>query len=138
MDTREADVQAIRELERGARDAAEAKDLDRYVSFYADEAVLFWPGAPMVRGRAAIREFMKGFLSMPGFSLSFETAKVEVSRAGDLAYSYGTNRVTLVDPNGKKMKDRGKYLTVYGKRPDGTWTTVADMGNSDLPAPLPE
>ena len=74
MDTREADVQAIRELERGARDAAEAKDLDRYVSFYADGAVLFWPGAPMVRGRAAIREFVKGFLSIPGFSLSFATA----------------------------------------------------------------
>lgn len=138
IDTREADLQSIRELERRAKEAAEEKDLDRYVSFYAADAVLFWPGAPMVTDRAAIREFLQGFLSMPGFSLSFETVKVDVSRSGDLAYSYGTNKVTLVDPNGRMMKDNGKYLTVYRKQPDGTWKVVADMGNSDLRAPIPE
>lgn len=137
MDTREADVQSIREVEREAREAVEAKDLDRYMAGYADDAVLLWPGAPMVNGRAAIREFMQGFLSLPAFSLSFEIANVEVSRAGDLAYTYGANRVTLVDPSGRTVKDRGKYLTVYRKQPDGTWKAVADMGNSNLPAPIP-
>jgi uncharacterized protein (TIGR02246 family) len=137
MDNRERDVKSIRELEDKAREAAKAKDLDRYVSFYADNAVLLWPGTPMVSGHAAIREFMRVFLSMPDFSLSFETAQVKVSRAGDFAYTYGTNKVTLVDPNGKKMKDSGKYLTVYRKQSDGTWKVVADMGNSDLPAPIP-
>ena len=114
-------------------------NLDRYVSFYADDAVLLGAraGAPIVTGRAAIREFMRIFLSMPDFSLSFETSQVKVSRAGDFAYIYGTNKVTLVDPTGKKMKDSGKYLTVYRKQSDGTWKVVADMGNSDLPAPVP-
>ena len=138
MDAHAEDVKSILELERRAREAAQAKDLDRYVSFYADDASLFWPGAPMVTGRAAIREFMRAFLAMPAFSLSFETAKVDVARAGDLAYSYGTNKVTLVDPVGNRMKDRGKYLTVYRKQPDGTWKVMADIGNSDLPAPVPE
>lgn len=137
MDARADDVKAVLELERQAREAAEAKDLDRYVSFYAEDAALFWPGAPMVTGRAAIREFMRGFLSMPAFSLVFETAKVEVSGAGDFAYSYGTNRVTLVDPAGNRMRDRGKYVTVYRKQPDGAWKVIADIGNSDLPAPVP-
>ena len=138
MDAHAADVKAVLDLEGRAREAAEAKDLERYVSFYADDASLFWPGTPIVTGQAAIREFMRAFLSMPAFSLSFETTKVDVSRAGDLAYSYGTNKVTLVDPRGNRMKDRGKYLTVYRKQPDGTWKVVADMGNSDLPAPIPE
>jgi uncharacterized protein (TIGR02246 family) len=138
MDAHADDVKAILDLERRGREAAQAKDLDRYVSFYADDASLFWPGAPMVTGRAAIREFMRAFLSLPAFSLSFETAKVDVSRSGDLAYSYGTLNVTLVDPAGNRMKDRGKYLTVYRKQPDGTWKVMADMGNSDLPAPIPE
>jgi uncharacterized protein (TIGR02246 family) len=136
MDNQEPDVKSIRELEDKAREAAKAKDLDRYVSFYAEDAVLLWPGAPMVTGRAAIREFMRVFLSMPDFSLSFETAQVKVSRTGDFAYTCGTNKVTLVDPNGRKMKDSGKYLTVYRKQSDGTWKVVADMGNSDLPAPV--
>jgi len=137
MDSQESDPKSIRELEDKAREAAKAKDLDRYVSFYADDAVLLWPGAPMVTGRAAIREFMRVFFSTPDFSLSFETARVEVSRAGDLAYTCGTNKVTLVDPNGKRMKDSGKYLTVYRKQSDGTWKVVADTGNSDLPTPVP-
>ncbi|MCX6545965.1 MAG: SgcJ/EcaC family oxidoreductase [Acidobacteria bacterium] len=137
MDAYADDATTIRELERQGREAAEKKNLDRYVSFYADDAVLFWPGVPMVTGRTAIRTFMQGFLAMPAFSLSFETAKVDVSRAGDFAYSYGTNKVTLVDPNGNKFRDSGKYVTVYRKQPDGTWKVVADIGNSDLPAPVP-
>jgi len=137
MNDQERDVNSIRELEHRAREAAKAKDLDLYVSFYADDAVLLWPGVPMVTGRAAIRKFMQVFFSMPDSSLSFETAQAEVSRAGDFAYTYGTNKVTLVDPSGKKMKDSGKYLTVYRKQSDGAWKVVADTGNSDLPAPVP-
>jgi len=136
MNNQERDVNSIRELEHKAREAAKAKDLDRYVSFYADDAVLLWPGAPMVTGRAAIRKFMQVFFSMPDFSLSFETAHVEVSLAGDFAYTCGTNKVTLVDPHGKRIKDSGKYLTVYKRQSGGTWKVVADMGNSDLPPPV--
>ncbi|MGA3192642.1 MAG: SgcJ/EcaC family oxidoreductase [Candidatus Bathyarchaeia archaeon] len=137
MNEPERDVKSICELEYKAREAAKAKDLDRYVSFYADDAVLLWPGTPMIIGRAAIRKFMRVFFSMPEFSLSFETARVEVSPSGDFAYTCGINKVTLVDLNGKRMKDSGKYLTVYRKQSDGTWKVVADMGNSDLPALVP-
>lgn len=137
MDDRERNVKSIRDLEDKAREAAMAKDLDRYVSFYADDAVLLWPGTPMVIGRPAIRKFMQVFFSMPDFSLSFKTTRVEVSPAGDFAYTYGTNKVTLLDSNGKRIKDSGKYLTVYRKQYDCTWKVVADTGNSDLPAPIP-
>lgn len=137
MSNQERELKSIREVEHKAREAAKAKDLDLYVSLYADDAVLLWPGVPMVTGRAAIRKFMQVFFSMPDSSLSFETAQVEMSRAGDFAYTCGTNKVTLVDPSGKKMKDSGKYLTVYRKQSDGTWKVVADMGNSDLPALVP-
>jgi ketosteroid isomerase-like protein len=36
------------------------------------------------------------------------------------------------------MKDRGKSVTVFRKEPDGAWKVVADIGNSDLPTPVPE
>ena len=137
MNNQERDVNSIRELEHKAREAAKAKDLDRYISFYADDAILLWPGAPMITGRAAIRKFMQVFFSVPDFSLSFETVHAEVSLAGDFAYTCGTNNVTLVDLNGKRIKDSGKYLTVYKKQSGGTWKVVADMGNSDLPALVP-
>jgi uncharacterized protein (TIGR02246 family) len=72
MNNQERDVNSISELERKAREAAKAKDLDQYVSFYVDDAVLLWPGAPMITGRAAIRKFMQVFFSMPDFSLSLK------------------------------------------------------------------
>lgn len=136
MEIHERDEQAIREIEAEARNSARARDVDRYVSVYADDAVLFWPGTPMITGKTAIREFMKIFFANPACSLSFQTVKVETSQYGDLAYSYGTNTVTLTDPEGHQVEDRGKYLTIYKKQPDGTWKVVADAGNSDLPAPI--
>lgn len=137
MGTRQEDETAIHEIEGAARKAAEARDLERYISFYADDAALFWPGAPRVAGKAAIREWMRAFFAMPRFSLSFQTAGVQVSRGGDLAFSYGTNAVSFTDRDGRTVNDRGKYLTFYRKEPGGGWKVVADMGNSDLPAPVP-
>jgi uncharacterized protein (TIGR02246 family) len=136
-DTRAADEQAIREIEIEADKAAAAKHLEHYVSFYADAAALFFPGTPMVTGKDAIRKTTEALFATPGFSLSFQTVKVEVSRSGDLAYSYGTNTVTMNNAQGKPVTDKGKYVAVYRKQPDGKWKVVADIGNSDSPVPLP-
>ena len=62
---------------------------------------------------------------------------MHISRSGDLAYSHGINPVTLTDPNGNAMSDKGKYLTVYEKQPDADWKVIADIGNSDLKSPMP-
>lgn len=99
---------------------------------------MFWPGVPMVTGKTAIREFMKAFLAAPGFSLRFETARVEVSRDAALAFSFGTNTVSFPGPGGSALHDKGKYVTVYRKGPDSIWKVVADIGNSDLPEPSAE
>ncbi len=137
MNTHEEDESAIREIEIEAKKAAAIRDLERYICFYADDASLFWPGAPLVTGKDAIRELMNAFFDMPSFSLSFQTLKVQVSQSGDLAYSYGINTVTFTDPYGSAVSDKGKYLTVYKKQPDGIWKVIADIGNSDLQAPIP-
>ena len=137
MNTHEEDESAIREIEIEAKKAAAVRDLERYICFYANDATLFWPGTPMVTGKDAIRELMNAFFAMPSFALSFQTLKIQVSQNGDLAYSYGINTVTLTDPKGNVVRDKGKYLTVYGKQPDGNWKVIADIGNSDLQAPIP-
>ena len=136
-DTREADERAIREIEIEWSKAMAAKDAERVMSFYADDASVFEPGSPMVTGKDAIRKNFDAILAMPGASVSFQTAKVVVARSGDLAYTDGTYALTMSDPKGKPANDKGKYVTVYGKQPDGKWKAVADIRNSDLPAPAP-
>ena len=57
--------------------AFEAKDVEGMVSFYAEEASVFPPNAPIVSGREAIREMWEELTANPGFELTWESVKVE-------------------------------------------------------------
>ena len=56
--------------------------------------------------------------SSPGFSLQWTPAKAEVSESGDLGRTSGTYESTMGG-----VTDRGKYLTVWKKQADGSWTS---------------
>ncbi len=115
--------------------AEQAKDVDTVLSFFADDASLFPPNAPIVTGKEAIRAHLSEEYSGQDFAISWQTTKVEVSRSGDLAYSHGTYEVTVNDAEGNPVTDKGKWVTVWEKQPDGTWKVVADIWNSDGPPP---
>jgi ketosteroid isomerase-like protein len=127
--------QALRDLDEQWSKAADAKDVDKTVSFYSDDAIVMPPNAPGATTKEAIRAIWKDLLT--DASISWKAKKVEVARSGDLAFSSGTYEVTLNDPTGTPVKDRGKYLEVWKKQADGIWKCVADMWNSDLPASVP-
>ncbi|WP_460735630.1 YybH family protein [Lysobacter tyrosinilyticus] len=76
---------------------------------------------------------MSGLFASPGFALSWQTGKVEVARAGDIAYTLGSYQLTVNDANGKPIVDRGKYVTIWRKQPDGGWKSIVDTFNTDLP-----
>jgi len=67
-DTREADERAIREIDIEGSKAAAAKDMERYMSCYADDASVFEPGKPVVTGKDAIRKGVDALFAIPGFS----------------------------------------------------------------------
>jgi uncharacterized protein (TIGR02246 family) len=134
-DTRAADERAVREADAAWSKAWAAKDLEGSLSFVADDALVLPPNAPILTGKESIRKWKSELMANPGYAESWQASKAEASRGGDLAYTVGTYEFTLNDPKGKPVTDRGKYLTVWKKQPDGKWKAVADMGNSDLPAP---
>jgi ketosteroid isomerase-like protein len=131
----EAEAAAIRELtDVEWMEAGQAKDLDRRMSFYTDDALLFPPNAPLVTGKEAIRAVASESLSIPGYEASWQTTKVEVSRSGDLAYSYGPEEITWNDAEGNPVTDRQKWVAVWKKQPDGSWKCAVLIFNSDGPA----
>jgi ketosteroid isomerase-like protein len=132
-DTRAADEAAIRQADIAWSKVAEAKQVDAMVAYYAGDAVVLAQNAPMATTKEAVGKMMSDMFAMPGFGLKWQATKVEAARSGDFGYSLGTYEMTLNDPKGKPMTDRGKYATVWKKQPDGTWKTVVDMFNSDLP-----
>jgi ketosteroid isomerase-like protein len=56
---------------------------------------------------------------------SWEPAFVEVSRSGDLGYTYGTYRLTSKDAS-QKILERGNYYRIW-KKYAGKWKLVADL-----------
>jgi uncharacterized protein (TIGR02246 family) len=135
-DTRPADMQAVKDVEAAwARDAS-LKDPAKFAGYYAADAALLLPNSPVVTGRDNIQSAVAGMMADPNFALSFQGTQAVASRGGDMVYTVGTYSLTMSDQKDKKpATDKGKYMTVYKKQADGTWKAVADMLNSDLPAP---
>ena len=136
-DTQASDQSAIKDLEAQWSKAAAAKNPDDTVSYYADDGSMLPPNMPMVTGKQAVRAVWAQLMGNPGFSVSWESSKVEASRSGDFAYDIGTYQLTMNDPQGKPNSDRGKYMVVWKKQADGKWKAVGDMFSSDLPLPPP-
>jgi len=131
-DTHDADVKAIRDLEATQLQAYAAKDLDRIVAIYADDASLFLPDAHVFNGMAAIKAAMSPQLKDKNFSITFASDKVDVAKSGDLGYSQGSLTYTMTGPKTKRvLTGKGKYVTVYKKQADGGWKAVADIWNED-------
>jgi len=134
-DTREADAKAIRDGEAAWNNDWASKDVERIVSHYADDASVEMPNTPIMTGKDAIRNALKPLAGDSNLALTFQPSQVEVAKAGDLAYSRGTYSLTMTDPTSKQpVTEKGKYVTVYRKQPDGSWKAVQDINNPDTPA----
>ena len=133
-DTHAADEAKLRTLDAEWSKAAGAKDVDKTVSYYGDDAQVMPPNSPVLSGKEPIRALWKGMLGAPGFAGGWKATKVEVS--GTLGYVTGTYEFSETDAKGKPMTDKGKYVAVFRKQSDGTWKCVADIFNTDLP-PVP-
>jgi ketosteroid isomerase-like protein len=125
------DESEIRKADAAWSQAAENKDLDKAVSFYADQASVLPFNAPIANGRDQIRQLWSQLMSKPGFALSFAPTKIDVSKAGDLAYEVGTFVLKVNDPQGNATSTPGKYVVAWKKQPNHEWKAVADIFNTD-------
>ena len=136
-DTRAADEAAIRDADAQWSKTAASGDSEGTVAYYADDASVLAPNAPIASGKPAIHAVWASLIG-PGTSISWLANKVEVARSSDLAYIEGTYQLTMKDPQGNPVNDKGKFVEVWKKQADGKWKVVADIFNTDLPlAPAP-
>ncbi len=133
-DTRAADEAAVRKTDADWAAAAQSKQVDAWVAFYSDDAVILPPNDAAATSKDSIRKTVGGLLGLPGLSVKWQATKVEVARSGDIAYASGTYELGFKGPKGKPVADHGKYVEVWKKQPDGGWKCVVDTWNSDLPA----
>jgi len=130
-DTRAAEEAAIRAASAEWAKVAAAKDLDKTLSFYAADASMFPPNAPIVTGPDARRKTWTALLAPTELVFSNAATRIEAARSGDLAYEQGTFEESFKDGEGKPVHVVGKYVVVWKKQPSGQWKAVVDVFNTD-------
>lgn len=134
------DIEAERAAIRNATDvdqlnAAKAGDVERLLTFYADGASMLPPDAPIATGKEALRGVWSDITASS--SVDWQTTAVEVSAAGDLAYSTGTYELGVSDAEGNPATEIGKWMAVWKKQADGSWKQVVGIWNRDQATPTP-
>jgi len=115
--------------------AARAHDLEQTLAYWTQDAIIMQPGSPAIVGKAAIRAYVSGAFALPDFSIQWVTDKVHVAKSGDLAYSTGSDQISLTTPDGKRVIEHNNSAVVWRKEPDGSWKVVLDMWNPAESAP---
>ena len=105
------------------------KDAAVMASVYAPDARLFPPGSDVVSG-PAIRDFWQGAIDS-GIGGGLETESLE--EHGDIAVEEGRYVLRAAGD----VVERGKYVVVHRRQPDGTWRFGLDIWNSSDPAASP-
>lgn len=105
-------------------------DIDSFIDYWADDAVVMPPDLPMMEGKAAIREYVEAAFAIPGFEISWETVSASFSDDGKMAYMLEKNRIEFKDANGDSVVSFGKVLTVWRQDSEGDWKNVVDIWNA--------
>ena len=130
--TNREDTDAIFAADTAWLKVYQAKDLAKSVAFCDEQGSILVPNTPIATGKDAVAKVIASdFAASSG--ITWHPDKVGVARSGDLGYSVGTYEETSKDSSGKTVSDKGKYLTVWKKQPDGSWKSLFDMSNTDLP-----
>jgi uncharacterized protein (TIGR02246 family) len=109
--------------------ASEGRDVDRILSYWTDDAVVLAPGFAPVIGKAALRDYVKNSLRIPGFKITWKSTDVKFSPDLNLAYMLGENTVTINGSDGKPVTTKGRAVTIWRRETDGKWRCAVDIWN---------
>jgi ketosteroid isomerase-like protein len=126
----QAEVEALMQTSRDWAKVAASGDVDRILSYWADDAIVLEPGQRALIGKAAIRQMVEGSMKVPKFSITWGPESAVVSKGGDTGYIIEHNRVSFADSTGKVQTQFGKVVTIWRKDASGAWKCVVDTWNA--------
>ncbi len=117
--------------------ASAGKDVEKVISYWSDDALLIFPGQPVLEGKAAIRDYVSASFKTPGFKIHWVSEKPAFSPDGKVAYMRGTDEITVPGPNGTPVTLHLRGISVWRIDPDGQWRCVVDISNEEPPTAPP-
>lgn len=126
-----AEGEKVMKLSKDWSEVASTGDMEKIVSYWADDAFVMSAGQPPLNGKSAIRKMVEESFKMPGFRISWQPQSVEVSESGDMAYLIENAQVSFIDSTGKSITVKNKAVSIWRKQPDGSWKNAVDISTPD-------
>jgi ketosteroid isomerase-like protein len=124
-----AETGALMQTSRDWAKAAESGDVERTLTYWADDAIVLEPDQPAYIGKVAIRQMVRTSMKIPKFKITWAPESAVMSKSGDIGYLIEHNRVTFADSTGKVHTQFGKAVTIWRKDATGAWKCVVDIWN---------
>ena len=115
----------IIDVEKAFNDMAQKEGLIKAFEFYAAADGAIRRGKKVIKGKEAIGKWYENDVK-PNENLSWKPTFVDVSKSGDMAYTYGNYLFTYPDTLGQIKENKGIFHTVWKRQADGSWKFVWD------------
>jgi ketosteroid isomerase-like protein len=117
--------------------ALRTNDSERLFAYVAGDVVMMPPNEAPIRGKPAMQTWYRTFLSAfrtTTLILTNQEVTVSDSWATELGqYEWGLQPTAGGDPVG----DKGNYMQIWKRAPDGCWRFFREIWNSSIPSSLP-
>ncbi len=130
VDTK-AEQEKLMQLSRDWSQAASTGDIDKMLSYWSEDAVLFSSGELAIKGKKGLRDMLEGSMKTPGFRISWEPLNAEISESGDMGYLIEKTEISFTDSDGATQTQKNNAVTIWRKQSDGSWKNVVDISTPD-------
>ncbi|HXN45647.1 MAG TPA: DUF4440 domain-containing protein [Bryobacteraceae bacterium] len=121
----------LAKIEADWSNSAATRDAALVASYYADDAIVYPPNDLLKVGRQEALKFWAAGLADPTYSISWKTSDAMIASSGELGITSGTYEESYKGTDGKRVRNTGKYVTVWAKNRDGAWKAIKDIWNPD-------
>ena len=128
-----ADTAAIETIDEQAAEAWKARDLNTYVGFFAEDAIVMPPGVASLRGKDAWRAWLE-----PGWNdvtvVDLSSSSEEIVVIDDWAFQRHINGWVEIDEvGGETTQYYFKGIWILRRQEDGSWKIARYIFNENVP-----
>lgn len=125
----------MKEADRAFFADTEARGIEGWLDWYADDGARVVPGGPIVQGKQGIRMLDTPLLANPNLSLRWQPKDARAFADGKSGFTRGPYRVIVFGDDGAQLVGVGEYLTIWREDETGL-KVVLDTGSPGNPAIL--
>jgi len=114
------------QLDREWSEAARTNNMERLWRFWTDDAKILLSADKTISGLDQIKQFTTKARTDPNFEISWEVQGVDISKSGEMGYTFGIGKVTRTGENDELITVANPYLIVWEKQSDGNWKCVIE------------